>query len=65
MMRVFPRTRETERAWKMALISVGVCLVLSPIVIPIFGKYPALWFEEVSLTAAPVFLQTLTVAPNN
>lgn len=49
----------------MALISVGVCLVLSPIVIPIFGKYPALWFEEVSLTAAPVFLQTLTVAPNN
>ncbi|BCS29159.1 ER lumen protein-retaining receptor [Aspergillus puulaauensis] len=62
MMRVFPRTRETERAWKMALISVGVCLVLSPIVIPIFGKYPALWFEEILWTFS-IILESVCVLP--
>ncbi|PLB45665.1 hypothetical protein P170DRAFT_449314 [Aspergillus steynii IBT 23096] len=42
MMRVFPRTRERERAWKLALGSIAVALVLAPILNLIFyGEYPA------------------------
>lgn len=50
MMRVFPRTRERERAWKLALGSIAVSLVLAPILNPIFyGEYPeAHVFTEVS-----------------
>lgn len=48
MMKMYPRTRETERAWKLALVAVGGSLVLSPILIPIFYKgYPYHWFTEV------------------
>lgn len=47
MMKVFPRTRERERAWKMALGSVGFSIALAPIVF--FTNYNRpLWFEEVS-----------------
>lgn len=48
MMKVFPRTRERERAWKLALWSVAGSLVLAPIVISIFErKWPDAWFIEV------------------
>ena len=49
MMKMYPRTREKERAWKLALWSVGASVVLAPIVVPIFyGGYPYHWFTEVS-----------------
>lgn len=48
MMKVFPRTRERERAWKLALWSMGAALVLAPISIKIFkGGFPRTWFLEV------------------
>lgn len=52
MMKVFPRTRERERAWKMALGSVGVSLVLAPIMLPLLGSKESRlpWFENVSWT---------------
>ncbi|KAL2819360.1 ER lumen protein retaining receptor-domain-containing protein [Aspergillus cavernicola] len=63
MMRVFPRTRERERAWKMGLGSVGLSLVLAPIVIPIFSHYnPALWFEDILWTFS-IILESVCVLP--
>jgi glucose-6-phosphate-specific signal transduction histidine kinase len=47
MMKMYPRTREKERAWKLALISVGGSLVLAPFVL-INNKYLYHWFTEVS-----------------
>lgn len=53
MMRMYPRTREKERAWKLALWSVGGSIVLAPIILPIFyGRYPYHWFTEVSRSLA-------------
>jgi hypothetical protein len=49
MMKVFPRTRERERAWKFGIWSVGGAVVLAPIAILIFEKgFPRHWFLEVS-----------------
>lgn len=49
MMKMYPRTREKERAWKLALWSVAGSIVLAPIILPIFyGRYPYHWFTEVS-----------------
>ncbi|KAL4921047.1 ER lumen protein retaining receptor-domain-containing protein [Aspergillus aurantiobrunneus] len=63
MMKVFPRTRERERAWKMALGSAGVSLVLAPIVIPIFSKYSrSLWFEDILWTFS-IILESVCVLP--
>ncbi|KAL3468424.1 ER lumen protein retaining receptor-domain-containing protein [Aspergillus heterothallicus] len=62
MMKVFPRTRERERAWKMALGSIAVSLVLSPIVIPIFDKFHSLWFEDL-LWAFSIILESVCVLP--
>lgn len=63
MMRVFPRTRERERAWKMAIISVALSLVLAPISIVIFYRgYPDRWFTEVS-GMARIGLQTSLTKP--
>jgi hypothetical protein len=48
MMKVFPRTRETERAWKLGIYSVAGSLVLAPIAIAILeGGFPPPWFLEV------------------
>lgn len=56
MMKVFPRTRERERAWKLGIYSVIGSLVLSPISIYLleiaFRKEPrefSNWFLEVGL----------------
>ena len=49
MMKVFPRTRERERAWKLGTYSVLGSIALSPIAILIFeGRFPSHWFLEVS-----------------
>jgi hypothetical protein len=52
MMKVFPRTRERERAWKLGLWSVAGSLVLAPISIWLLetDDYNA-WFIEVSSTS--------------
>ncbi|KAI9371662.1 ER lumen protein retaining receptor-domain-containing protein [Aspergillus egyptiacus] len=62
MMKVFPRTRERERAWKMGLGSVGVSLVLAPVVIPIFSEYSSLWFEDILWTFS-IILESVCVLP--
>ncbi|KAL3450587.1 ER lumen protein retaining receptor-domain-containing protein [Aspergillus insuetus] len=62
MMRVFPRTRERERAWKMALGSIAVSLVLAPIVWPIFEKYSKSWFEDILWTFS-IILESVCVLP--
>lgn len=49
MMKVFPRTRERERAWKLGIYSVLASVVLSPLSIVILEKgFPHHWFLEVS-----------------
>lgn len=59
MMKVFPRTRERERAWKLGIYSVIGSLVLAPLTILIFERHFAgNWFLEVrhyslSLSHAP------------
>ncbi|GJP92283.1 hypothetical protein CBS63078_1886 [Aspergillus niger] len=63
MMRVFPRTRERERAWKMAIISVALSLVLAPISIVIFYRgYPDRWFTETCWTFS-IILESVCVLP--
>lgn len=47
MMKVYPRTRERERAWKLGIYSVIGSLVLAPIMISIFEEWPSQWFLEV------------------
>jgi hypothetical protein len=69
MMKVYPRTRERERAWKMALGSIVLSLVLAPIVTPIFDDkdlFKTHWFTEVGLAhcahrdlVAPVLIRSL------
>ncbi|PYH87779.1 hypothetical protein BO71DRAFT_162711 [Aspergillus ellipticus CBS 707.79] len=63
MMRVFPRTREKERAWKLAIISMGLSLVLAPIAIAIFYRgYPDRWFTE-TCWAFSIILESVCVLP--
>ncbi|KAI9801867.1 MAG: hypothetical protein M1833_002181 [Piccolia ochrophora] len=39
MMKIFPRTREREKAWKLGAASLGGAIILAPIITPIFeGK---------------------------
>lgn len=48
-MKLYPRTRERERAWKLGIFSVAGSLVLAPIVVAIFESgYASGWFLEVS-----------------
>lgn len=62
MMKVFPRTRERERAWKLGTYSVLGSIVLSPIAILIFeGRFPPHWFLEVSSwTASSLYPPRIT-----
>ncbi|PYH40936.1 ER lumen protein-retaining receptor [Aspergillus saccharolyticus JOP 1030-1] len=63
MMKVFPRTREKERAWKLALISVGLSLVLAPISLGIFKGYGSgRWFSE-TCWAFSIILESVCVLP--
>ncbi|PWY73812.1 hypothetical protein BO94DRAFT_235358 [Aspergillus sclerotioniger CBS 115572] len=63
MMRVFPRTRERERAWKLAIISVALSLVLAPISIAVFYRgYPPKWFIE-TCWAFSIVLESVCVLP--
>ncbi|KAF9885738.1 hypothetical protein FE257_012623 [Aspergillus nanangensis] len=51
MMKVFPRTRERERAWKLAMGSVGIAIVLGPILAVLLGNegWHFHWFTETTV----------------
>lgn len=52
MMKVYPRTRERERAWKLGLWSVAGSVVLAPISVWLLeSELYNLWFLEVSWTS--------------
>lgn len=56
MMKVFPRTREKERAWKIGIWSVLGSLALAPIVILVFeGRLKGGWFLEVRISTISWF----------
>lgn len=49
MMRVYPRTRERERAWKLGIWSVVGSVVIAPLAIVItYRGFPSFWLSEVS-----------------
>ncbi|KAB8232949.1 ER lumen protein retaining receptor-domain-containing protein [Aspergillus alliaceus] len=63
MMKMFPRTRERERAWKLALGSVAASLVLAPILTRIFNHpWPYHWFTEI-WWAFSIVLESVCVLP--
>ncbi|KAJ5888226.1 hypothetical protein N7495_008267 [Penicillium taxi] len=68
MMKVFPRTRERERAWKLGTYSVGGSLVLAPISIYIFeiafrkNPFKGNWFIELPW-AFSIILESVCVLP--
>ncbi|KAE8357137.1 ER lumen protein retaining receptor-domain-containing protein [Aspergillus caelatus] len=63
MMKVFPRTRERERAWKLALGSAAASLVLAPILTLIFRHpWPQRWFTEIWWTFS-IVLESVCVLP--
>ncbi|KAJ5735427.1 uncharacterized protein N7483_000552 [Penicillium malachiteum] len=65
MMKVFPRTRERERAWKLGMYSVVGSLVLAPVTIAIFESgFSHGWFlEEQVLWAFSIVLESVCVLP--
>jgi hypothetical protein len=63
MMKVFPRTRERERAWKLGIGSAAVSLVLAPILTLIsYGGFPSHWFTEI-FWAFSIVLESVCVLP--
>ncbi|KAB8253630.1 ER lumen protein retaining receptor-domain-containing protein [Aspergillus pseudonomiae] len=62
-MKVYPRTRERERAWKLALGSAAASLVLAPILMLIFRHpLPQRWFTEIWWTFS-IVLESVCVLP--
>ncbi|RMJ24706.1 Protein-ER retention receptor [Aspergillus sp. HF37] len=61
MMKMYPRTRERERAWNLALISVGGSLVLAPFVL-INNSYLYHWFTEICWGFS-IVLESVCVLP--
>ncbi|KAF7586944.1 hypothetical protein BBP40_007999 [Aspergillus hancockii] len=63
MMKVYPRTRERERAWKLAMGSIAVSLLLAPILVWIFKEmWPEHWFAEIWWTFS-IVLESVCVLP--
>ncbi|EPS30294.1 hypothetical protein PDE_05245 [Penicillium oxalicum 114-2] len=63
MMKVFPRTRERERAWKLGIYSVVGSVVLAPMVILVFEQgFRGDWFLEI-LWAFSIILESVCVLP--
>ncbi|KAJ5751879.1 hypothetical protein N7520_008796 [Penicillium odoratum] len=63
MMKVFPRTRERERAWKLGIYSVAGSLVLAPIAIAVLERgFPPAWFMELCW-AFSIILESVCVLP--
>lgn len=55
MMRVYPRTREKEGAWKITTWTLGACVVSAPLVTLVFNRL-SFWrfFAEVGFVASRV-----------
>ncbi|CAI7675241.1 unnamed protein product [Penicillium pancosmium] len=63
MMRVYPRTRERERAWKLGIWSVIGSVVIAPIAIAITYKgFPSFWLSEL-FWAFSIVLESVCVLP--
>ncbi|KAL8763936.1 MAG: hypothetical protein Q9184_000379 [Pyrenodesmia sp. 2 TL-2023] len=62
MMRVFARTREKERAWKMGSICLGGSAAAAPLVLLIFKKWHHYNFHEVLWTFSEI-LESVCVLP--
>ncbi|KAJ5338118.1 Protein-ER retention receptor [Penicillium brevicompactum] len=63
MMKVFPRTRERERAWKLGLWSVAGSLVLAPVAISVLEReWPDDWFMEFCWAFSQI-LESVCVLP--
>ncbi len=41
-LRIYPRTREREKAWQLAIFAVGGSLLAAPLITPIFQKFTAI-----------------------
>lgn len=52
MMRVYARTREREKAWRLGALCLGGAIVAAPFVTIIFKKWKGASFNEVSLEAS-------------
>lgn len=48
MMRVYPRTREKEAAWKITTWSLGACVLTAPFVTLLLGDWHGGYFSEVN-----------------
>lgn len=53
-MRVYARTREKERAWKMGSICLGGSAAAAPLVLLIFKKWHHYSFHEVGCQSYPL-----------
>lgn len=62
MMRVFARTREKERAWKMGSICLGGSAAAAPLVLLIFKKWHHYNFHEIMWTFSEI-LESVCVLP--
>ncbi|KAL2013034.1 hypothetical protein VTN00DRAFT_559 [Thermoascus crustaceus] len=64
MVKVYPRTREREKSWKLALWSVIGSLALTPIVYVIthYGAWPRHWFTELCWIFS-IILESVCVLP--
>lgn len=61
MMKIYPRTRERERAWKLGLWSVAGSVVLAPISIWLLDAEPYnSWFLEVSRKSSSIHIRNST-----
>jgi len=62
MLRVFPRTREREKAWKLGAACLGGSIILAPLVMMLFDvKY--LWgFQEI-LWVFSIILESVCILP--
>lgn len=63
IMRVYPRTRERERAWKLGIWSVIGSVVVAPIAMAIaYRGFPSFWLSELFWTFS-VVLESVCVLP--
>ncbi|OQE20060.1 hypothetical protein PENSTE_c014G01301 [Penicillium steckii] len=63
IMRVYPRTRERERAWKLGIWSVIGSVVTAPIAMAIaYRGFPSFWLSELFWTFS-VVLESVCVLP--
>ncbi|KAK6410467.1 hypothetical protein LTR95_018199 [Oleoguttula sp. CCFEE 5521] len=63
MMRVFPRTREKEGAWKLATWCLGACLIATPIAAPLLEGWSTLGMPIELLWIFSIILESVCILP--